>query len=296
MREEAERARAIEAELRRQAEAREKITQAAVLVNQGKFDDADKLVEDITFVPTSLESAAVFRTIGEQSALQNKWKTAADRYTTLIRIDQPNGWDVASVDYLACGNSLLQSGDMDRYEHFRQETITRFTDTENPVAAERVMKINLLIPADEKLMSKLQPFALLARRSFAREPPEAGKEASIFQAAWGAVSLALMEYRQGNFIQSMEWCRRCLGYTEFNAPRIATAHIVLAMASYQLGQTDKARSELAQGREMIQGKFKSGLDAGTGPVGFWFDWVFARTLMREATLLIDGKDNSPNGQ
>jgi hypothetical protein len=60
------------------------------------------------------------------------------------------------------------------------------------------------------------------------------------------------------------------------------------MSCQQLGQTDEARSELTQARSMIEDKFKKGLDRGTGVQGFWFDWLFARILLREATALIEG--------
>jgi hypothetical protein len=60
------------------------------------------------------------------------------------------------------------------------------------------------------------------------------------------------------------------------------------MSCQHLGQTDEARSELTQARSMIEDKFKNGLDRGTGVQGFWFDWIFARILLREAMVLIEG--------
>jgi hypothetical protein len=98
-----------------------------------------------------------------------------------------------------------------------------------------------------------------------------------------------MEYRRGNYTEAAGWCRRCLGYAEYNAPRTATARVILAMSCQQLGQSDEARSELNQARSMIEDKFKkNGLDRGTGVQGFWFDWIFARILLGEATALIEG--------
>jgi hypothetical protein len=75
--------------------------------------------------------------------------------------------------------------------------------------------------------------------------------------------------------------------------RTATLRIILAMASYRNGQMEEARSQLAQGREVIEGKFKGGLDRGNGIQGFWYDWVFARILLREATTIIEGKGQPP---
>jgi hypothetical protein len=108
----------------------------------------------------------------------------------------------------------------------------------------------------------------------------------VFQAAWRSVSLALLEYRRGDYTKAANWCRRCLAYQEHNAPRSATAHVILAMSCWQMGQKAEAQSELEQGREMIESKFKNRLDRGSGVQGFWFDWVFARILLREAKGLV----------
>jgi hypothetical protein len=59
------------------------------------------------------------------------------------------------------------------------------------------------------------------------------------------------------------------------------------MAYDQNGQSSEACSELAQGRLLIDEKFKSGLDRGQAGAGFWFDWVFARQLLQEAAGLIN---------
>ena len=78
--------------------------------------------------------------------------------------------------------------------------------------------------------------------------------------------------------------------------RTATIRTILAMSQYQLGHQSEAHSELALGRELIENKFKAGLDQGDGN-GYWFDWVLGRILLREATVLIEGthavKPSSP---
>ena len=102
-------------------------------------------------------------------------------------------------------------------------------------------------------------------------------------------ALALMDYRRGDYDRAAEWSRRSLSHPEYNASRIGTAHVVLAMACQQLRRADEARAELAQGQELIEKKFKTGLDFGAGAQSFWFDWLIARTLAREASLLIEAK-------
>ena len=70
---------------------------------------------------------------------------------------------------------------------------------------------------------------------------------------------------------------------------------MLAMADYQRGQTGAACSELAQGREVVEAKFNSALERGKSGGGFWYDWVFAKHLLQEATELIDcNSTNAPS--
>jgi len=287
LRQEAELARANEAELRRQAEAREKIILAAVRVSQENFDEADNLLNNLSPILPSLEGAAVFRSVGEWHALEGRWEAAAARFAVLLQMNKFDGWDLASLDYLRRGPVLVELDDVNGYDQFRQEAIARFVGITNPVAAERTVKISLLLPANRKTMDALAPLAELAAKAFASVASDDTNAEAVFQAAWGSISVALVEYRRGNYLQASEWCHRCLGYPGDNPPRVATARVILAMSCHHLGQTEEAVSELAQGRESIQGKFNDGLDAGSAAHGFWFDWVFARILLREATALIE---------
>jgi tetratricopeptide (TPR) repeat protein len=284
LREEAEHAEAREAELRRLAESREKITQATVLLSQDRFDEADALIGGVSLTQPTVEGAAVIRSLGEWHAIQNRWKPAADRFNLLLQIDQLDGWDVSTLDYLECGPVLIEDGDLAGYERFRQTAIAHIADTAYPFT-DRIIKISLLLPANEQVMKSLEPLAQVAEKSFATNITANG---DVFLAAWRSVSLALMEYRRGDYTKASAWCRRCLNYPEYNAPRAATARVILAMSCQHLGQTDEAHSELAQARSMIEDRFRNGLDRGTGVQGFWFDWVFARILLREANALIDG--------
>ena len=116
---------------------------------------------------------------------------------------------------------------------------------------------------------------------------EADQGGDDFTAAWRSVSLGLMEYRRGNPLKAIEWSRRCLAYPGANAPRTATARIILAMACHRLGRHAEAQAELQAGREIVESKYRHRLDPG-GPVqGFWFDWAFARVLLREGTALLE---------
>src|SRR5262249_42036300 len=150
------------------------------------------------------------------------------------------------------------------YERFRHATITRFADTASPMA-DRIIKINLLLPADQRMIEALLPQVIVVEKTF-----EDSASRDVFQEAWRSVqeawrsvSLALLEYRRGDYMKAANWCRRCLSYPENNAPRNATAHVILAMSCWQMDQKQEAQSELSRGQEMIKTKFKNGLDQGS---------------------------------
>jgi serine/threonine protein kinase len=282
--EKAENAQAAETVLRQKAEAREQITQAAFLVSQDRFAEADQLLGGNSFsIQPTIESASVFRSLGEWHALQNQWDQAANRFETLVQVNQLDGWDNATLDYLRLGTTLMEAGNADVYRNFCEETIAHFAGTTNPVISERTIKISLLAPPDVKILANLQSFEETASRAFANT--DMGNVDSVFHAAWGSVSLALIEYRRGNYAKAADWCRRCLAYSQDNQPRTATADIILAMSDFQLGKKPEATSEFAQGREIIENKFAGGLEPGDGEQGFWFDWIFGRIILEEAEKL-----------
>ena len=286
--EQAELARANEAQMRRLAENRAKITQAKVLLNDDNYDEADQLMQDFSITQPSGEGADVFRTLGEYHALRNEWKQAAGRFNVMSQINQLDGADAGTLDCLRYGPALIEAGDVAGYERFRQDAVARLGRGEQPFA-DRIVKISLLLPADEQLLKALEPQAGIAARSIATN---ADANVDVFLAAWRSVSLALMEYRRGNFAQAAGWCQQCLNYNEQIAPRTATARAILAMSCQRLGQTGEARTQLQEARQIVDNKFKSHLDQGNGVQGFWFDWVFARILLNEATALIDGNPNT----
>jgi hypothetical protein len=268
-----------ESDLRQQAERREKITQLTLLISQERFPEADELAGHLTFDKATLEGAAALRSLGEWHALDCRWRQAEERFTQLLRVDEFDGWDVATLDYLECGPCFIELDDQAGYEHFRRAAIARYAGTTCP-AADRILKISLLLPAGAEILTSLEPVAATTLQTVDdndnRVPPD------HFRAAWQCVSLALLEYRRGNFQLAANWCRRCLAYQEVVAPRAATARIILAMADWKLGNPAAAREELATARAVVAAPFKEGLRRGSPPNGFWFDWVFARILVREA--------------
>jgi len=277
-------ARGNEARLRHQAEAREKFTQAAILISDGRFDEADTMIgEDVPSEP-SVEAAADLRSLGEWHALQGRWKQAADRLNSLRQVNQLDGWDQSSLDFLAIGVSLIESGNLDLYNQFCRAELARFASTTNPVVAERIVKTCLIKSPNPTIMEAAAPLANVAAKAFATV--DTHDKSAVFRAAWESVSLALWEYRQRHYAQSADWAKRCLAYLDSNPAREAAAHVELAMALWQLSQKPEAIKELAIARQSINDNVNGTLEEGNVTHGFWFDWIFAKILSEEAQTSI----------
>lgn len=99
--------------------------------------------------------------------------------------------------------------------------------------------------------------------------------------------LGLWNYRGGNYAAAIDWCERGLAQKSRSGVCDADLHLVLAMAEYQTGHLDEACAELEEGRDLVETKLKSGLERGRGDIGYWFDWLFAGQLLKEAAALMD---------
>jgi hypothetical protein len=113
-----------------------------------------------------------------------------------------------------------------------------------------------------------------------------------FRQTWRSMTFGLLEYRKGNHAQAIDSCRRCLAAPAEVLPRTVTARLILAMALREAGQEESALSELELARNILNSGFDAGLKNPGWEHGLWFDWVFARVLLREASELLRTKRGS----
>ena len=269
------------------AEAREKINQAAIYVHQGKFDDASKLLGEVKspLPKPSFDGVLAYRTVGEWLALQGQWAESAARYLGLMEIDKLDPWGAVTLDYQACGVVLVESGQLREYEAFRRVTVDSFATTTNGDAAGRVLKTCLLLPPDANLLQRMQPLGDAADKFFR-------SLGSRQLWTWSAVPVGLWQYRLGNNDKAIESCRRCLSENDKTTAQNATLRIILAMAVHQNGAAMVARAQLTPAKEAIDARVKKGIESGDDSNGHWYDWIFARILLREATALIENPSPS----
>ena len=115
----------------------------------------------------------------------------------------------------------------------------------------------------------------------------------------------MFEYRRGNYAQALQLVPQDSAIELVDAPvRLqlkVTSHVLTAMALYRLHQTEQAKLELAQYRDIIETNFNGPLNLGSnttdmhGSVGPWHDWWTAHILLREAEKLIEGAPTPETG-
>jgi serine/threonine protein kinase len=272
-----------QARLRAEAEEREHVTRAAILLMQSRTEEADAEIRLMGGVLTqpSVEASHVFHTLGLWSAMNGDWKTSAARWLALSRVnrfDDRDMTDNATRDLLPVAPTLLEAGDVAGYDAFRELLIARLGGTNNPIAAEQVLKICLHRPATVKTLAGLAPIAAVAERSlpggFAAVPDN-------WLDAWRCIALGLWHLRSGRNDEAIRWCDRALLLPDGEEARQTVGRIVRGLARLRSGaDRDAAEADLAAARSSVQRRFATRLDYGTG--GYWHDWLCARLLLQEA--------------
>jgi serine/threonine protein kinase len=293
---EAEDARANEARLRQEAEAREKVTQAVVLLGHGQTEKADALLASIPleFFTPSTEATRVFRELGNWNTLQGRWREAADRYLILMHVNHVDKADRstgATADLLTAAPLLVEAGDLEGYERVRRLALDRLTGTSNAAAAEQFLKTSLLVPADLELMNALEPFARLVAKSLANYDPRQN-DGRYYRASWRALALGLWEYRRGNYAKCLEWLQKCSNYPDQSVSCVAGAHSIRSMVCHRLGDTKVAHAEFTAGKTMAEQYFSKKLELGNEQEGRLAGWIMNAIFLREAELVLRSSVNS----
>jgi hypothetical protein len=280
-------------ELRTATELKRKFSAVTALVKRKHLAKADRLLDEIPQYKPGWEDATTFRDIGDWDASQGYWAKALSRFTTLSDLHQLAAADPdiatnedygseRALDYMRIGSVLVDQGELAEWERYRQTVVAPQAVTKNAIIAERMLRACLLTPADGKMLEFLRPCQELTEESINTTATNLGGDS----AAWHAFSLALMAYRCEDFAAATNWCQRSLNFDDNVACRRAGVGLVQAMALADLGETDRARAELAANRAIVENPANQRPGKVVRWQGYWFDWVFAHVLLREAQELI----------
>jgi eukaryotic-like serine/threonine-protein kinase len=264
LREQAEKGLALERQLREMAPLTEKFTTAGRLMSEGQFEKAEEMISDIP--PTIPQSSVIYNSLGRVYGSRGNWPAAIRNFTRSITADPTNYF---AYPYL--GPALVQTGDLAAYRTLCERALSQFGETADPTGAEQIAKLCMMLPPPATSLKRL---AKMADNAVAAD-------SSSTASAHHEFVKGLAEYRQGHFAGALEWLRKAAAQ-EVAPARVAQADAALAMAEYQLGQTNVAREALAQGVKIADAEL-----AKPGRID-WNDGLIAQFLLREAQGLIAG--------
>jgi eukaryotic-like serine/threonine-protein kinase len=271
----------IQAQLRAEAEERAYVAKAAILLLQNKPAEADAEIQRMggMLMQPSVEASNVFRQLATWNALRGDWKAAAQRLLALSRVNRFDDSDMtenATRDLVPLAPALIEAGDFDSYRQFEKLLVDRLEHTNNPIAAEHLLKICLLLPPSSELLTRLESAASVAEGSL----PNPAIVPINWLESWRCLALGLWEYRTGRYDKAVYWLTTALKASNNETVTKACSLAVRSMALQKLDQTVAADADLAWAQNLVNTKF-------AGPVGFdnqgvWNDWLYARILVGQA--------------
>jgi serine/threonine protein kinase len=264
LREQAEKGLALEKRMRIYQGIGDKFNAAGRLMSQGEFEKAEEIMKSVP--PDIPESSVIYNTIGGVYSRRGQWLDAIRVLSKSVSADPTN-----HSAYHDLAPLLIQAGDLAGYRRHCETALKRFADSKDPIIAERIAKDCLIFPppADE-----LPQLATMADTAIAAGPTN--QAWPYFQFVKG-----LSEYRGGHFSSAREWLEKVAGQTEARA-RTAEANATLAMADFRLGNTNAARSALADGIKIAETELRRPDRPD------WGDSIIAKVLLREAHTLVMG--------
>ena len=241
-----------------------------VLMVQKKFSDAKELLDE-ALTPALVKQPKSGNLLDIRVDLQarcGQWQAAASDAALAFEL-QP----LRDNRYSVLAALLLKTKNLAGYEQLRKKLLATGSNTANIFVADQVAKACLFLPPSE---ADLPAISHLADMAVTLGVGDSGAM-PFFE-----IGKALSEYRQGHFVEAVEWAQKSVG-----SPRIDAhghAYAVLAMAYWRLGKQDEARAMLAKGDELTPTILPVSVaeDPGNG----WYEWLFARIQLDEATALI----------
>jgi eukaryotic-like serine/threonine-protein kinase len=239
------------------------------LLSQKKFIEAQGLLDRI-LTPAFIVKPASVNLLDLRAGVmgrRGRWREAIENVRLGLEIQLTDHYRYHTLAAL-----LTMIGDRPGYEELCKKLVTKFADTDNPYIAERIAQDNLLLPesgADLALMDKLADKAVVAGSGTDDLP--------YFQ-----VCKAMSQYRLGNFPEAIAWGNKAAKSSISFAQGKANA--IVAMAHWQLRQTDEARAALARGETACPAISP---EHGVEDLGeSWVAWLMARVSIDEASRLV----------
>lgn len=183
----------------------------------------------------------------------------------------------------------MEGGKPGDYAAFRKWAVERYEKDAAALDVSRLFHAVLLVPADPESLARMDLLKpTLEKSEFNKQKISGGWDMEA--AIWRAFGLALLEYRQGRFQQARQWAEVGLRFPPARDYIYAALEPVHAMACFRLGDVKTAKASLESARKRVGKAFSPDLPAAYEPLGvhqgFWWDWIIARILFREAVAIV----------
>ncbi len=240
------------------------------------------------------------RALGDWHATNGRWQQAAERFASLVKVNQHDSSEVTSLDQLRLAAALLEAGDRHSYERWREGVVAKLPPGVGPLPAS-FLKACLLLPAQPNLLERL---SVVSEPDMARSGIAPGRDPTAGHGVAWSDARILLEYRRGNFSTVIQ--KRFLAD---NCPRFGTFTLVKAAATWQLKDYWGAMMEWTKGYVLVQAGARQGLVKLSARSDFlpgisepdylrapWYDWAVAGIIIREWDELIGDSDLPSEGE
>ena len=254
-----------ERQLREQAErgvvSSRQIAQAGLLLMSGKYDESEKILQDI---PPHETLVPFYNVFGGVHARRGEWLEALTNWNYVVKYAPDDHFG-----YMYLAPLLLQLDDMDDYKNLRTQILQKFGNITDPRVAERMVKASLLLPATADEMITISKMADVA----------GSVSTNSNNWSYNYFAKGLAEYRLGNYADATDLLQEIL--PQDIGSRVRTeAYFVLAMAQFRLNQSDVSRESFSNAVEVV-----NQLPKIVYPDDDWNEWITIHVLMREAVAL-----------
>ncbi|MGC9941882.1 MAG: serine/threonine-protein kinase, partial [Verrucomicrobiota bacterium] len=240
------------------------------LMAQQKYGDTEQALNDALTPEFSEQpaSAELLSLRSELEARRGQWEEAAAD-DALAFEHQPSKHELFSI--LAA--LYAKNNNRTAYGQLCNRLLLAFAKTTDFHTADQVAKSCLFLPlpsVDLRVVDHLVDIPLTNGISDSGAMP-------YFQ-----VDKALCEYRLGHYATAAEWAQKPLQIPGSSVH--AQAYAVLAMADWQLGKREAARTMLVDGESLTPVSMP--LKIAEDPSNEWQDWLLARIQLDEADTMI----------
>jgi len=235
------------------------------------------LVQHIDNLRDRLAQIDALRASANSNAQFCHFISARQDFARLIEMDPAD-----SENYRSLGALLVQLDDLQAYRLHCQAVLQRFGQTNDPTVCDRLAKDLLTFPPSGLDVAAISQLADLA--------VTLGKSSQLFP--WFAFCKALAEYRSSHFEAAVTWVQ-LVQTNALDSPHLdAGRRFILAMADFQIGRPQAARSAFDEAANLVNTKMPKIEDGNL--TGDWIDWIVVHALQKEASSLILSPSQAPN--